>query len=377
MNGSNTMSKKIPVILAAVLKPVDDSRILYKLGFSMRETNKYDLNIIGFSSKKTPKIKNIRFIEIFSKSRSHPGRLRVPFSFLFHLFNIRPGLVIITTFELLPAAVLGKWFLGYKLIYDVQENHSKNIRHNSTLPPLISFPASYLVRLIEALGKPFIDAHLLAEQCYQKEMPGLQNALILENKALLPKKLLPAFQLSNPHGPRLLLTGTIAEAYGVWEAIAWFRELRKTVPLAQLHILGHCPMKSLAKTLQKEAAADPHIHLEISPQPLPKIQIEESLRAADALLLPYRLLPSITDKIPTKLYEGIALQKPILISKNPLWGSILNRYPAGMEINFTELQDLPATWQRFTSLTFYQQAPGEEIDWQVEKNRLLTLLEKL
>ncbi|MDN3690225.1 glycosyltransferase family 4 protein [Cyclobacterium jeungdonense] len=343
----------------------------------MRETNKYDLNIIGFSSKKTPKIKNIRFIEIFSKSRYHPARFLVPITFLFHLFSINPRLVILTTFELLPVAVLGKWFLGYKLVYDVQENYRKNIRHNATLPATIRPIASVLVRLIESSGRPFIDAHLLAEQCYQKEMPGLRNATVIENKAELPQKFLPAFRLTNPSSPRFLLTGTIAEAYGVSEAIIWFLELLKTVPLAQLHILGHCPMKSLAKELQKQVDIDPRINLQISSIPLPKHQIEDALRTADVLLLPYRPLPSIVDKIPTKLYEGIALQKPILISKNPLWGSILNRYPAGLEINFNELQDLANIWQRFSSLQFYQRPPGTEIDWQIEKIQLLTMLDKL
>lgn len=371
------MSKKIPVILASILKPVDDSRMLYKLGFSMRETNKYDLNIIGFSSKKTPKIKNIRFIEIFSKSRTHPARLWVPISFLFHLFTIKPRLLIVTTFELLPVAVLGKWFLGYKLMYDVQENYSKNVRHNATLPAIIRPVAAHLIRLVEISGRPFVDAHLLAEHCYQMEMPGLRNALVLENKALLPEKFLPAFRLSNPSAPHFLLTGTITAAYGVNEAITWFLHLTKTVPCAQLHILGHCPMKKFAKKLEKQASADHRIRLEISRRPLPKSQIDERLRAADILLLPYRSLSSIVDKIPTKLYEGIALQKPILISNNPLWGAILNRYPAGMEIDFTELQDLPSTWQQFSSLQFYQRPPGSEIDWQTEKIRLLTLLDKL
>lgn len=262
-------------------------------------------------------------------------------------------------------------------MYDVQENYSKNIRHNTTLPAFIGPIAAYLVRLTEALGRPFIDAHLLAEQCYHWEMPGLRNAIVLENKALLPEHFRPAFRLADPSATKFLLTGTITPAYGVIEAITWFLQLLKTVPRAQLHILGHCPMKSIEEKLQKQACADQRIRLEISPGPLPKQQIDEALRAADVLLLPYRSLPSIVDKIPTKLYEGIALQKPVLISNNPLWGEILNRYPAGMEINFNDLQDLPSTWLRFSSMPFYQRKPGEEIAWQVEKIHLLRLLDRL
>ena len=127
------MRKKIPIILASILKPVNDSRMLFKLGFSLCETNKYHLNIIGFSSKKKPKIKNIHFIDIFSKKRTHPYRLLVPFKFFFHLVRIKPRMVVVGTYELLPVAVLGKWLLSYRLLYDVQENYLWNLEYNQTL----------------------------------------------------------------------------------------------------------------------------------------------------------------------------------------------------------------------------------------------------
>lgn len=372
-----TMRKKIPVAIASVLKPVDDSRMLHKLGFSMRETNKYHLNIIGFSSKKTPKIKNIRFIEIFSKSRMHPARILVSFPFLFHLFRIKPLLLIVTTFELLPAGMLGKWLLGYRLIYDVQENYRKNIRYNHSLPALIRPMAEALVWIAETTTRPFVDAHLLAEACYLREMPELKRALVLENKAVQPLGQVPPFKLARPTAPKLLITGTITEAYGTLDAVRWFSKLAELLPGARLEILGHCPLRGFAEQLRHEASSHPQIHLHLSANPVPGSWIEQRIQDADVLLLPYRLLPSIAAKIPTKLYEGIAQQKPLLISCNPVWKALMDSYPAGMEVDFLDRLDIAETWQRFTSMEFYQQPPGNEVSWEEEKKRFLAFLDTL
>ena len=49
------MKKKI--VIASVLKPVDDVRAYWKLSQSMAKTNKYEVNIIGNDGKKPPRMK--------------------------------------------------------------------------------------------------------------------------------------------------------------------------------------------------------------------------------------------------------------------------------------------------------------------------------
>jgi hypothetical protein len=36
-------------VLTSILKPVDDTRMFEKFGVSLGQTNKYDVNIIGFA----------------------------------------------------------------------------------------------------------------------------------------------------------------------------------------------------------------------------------------------------------------------------------------------------------------------------------------
>jgi hypothetical protein len=368
------MSQKPSIIIASVLKPVDDSRMLYKLGFSIRETNKYDLNIIGFSSKKTPKVENIRLIEIFSGPRTNLSRLLVPFKFLRKLIKIKPTVVIVTTFELLPMAYLAKRFLSFKLIYDVQENYVKNIAYNLTMPTYLRVLAKWFVGFSEGLGRRAIDHHIFAEKCYVTEMPDIIKYTVIENKAAISSPFKPSFQLPDPISPHFIIGGTITPVYGVIAAIEWFLKLNEALPEAKLSIIGHCPLNSFYKQLTRDYEAAKGIQLELSDQPLPAAQIRNKVMEADVLMLPYQLLPSIKDKIPTKLYEGIALQKVILMSQNPLWKSIVDKYPAGMCIDFKAIKDVKSVWKSLLNLDYYRIQPDEDIFWEAEKRKFQQLL---
>jgi hypothetical protein len=46
--------KKTKVVIASILKPIDDSRMYEKFGLSLEQANEYEINIIGFASKNIP-----------------------------------------------------------------------------------------------------------------------------------------------------------------------------------------------------------------------------------------------------------------------------------------------------------------------------------
>ena len=67
--------KKTKVVIASVLKPIDDTRMLEKFGRSFAETNKYAINIIGIESKNTPAFEHIDFEPLKSFPRLSITRL--------------------------------------------------------------------------------------------------------------------------------------------------------------------------------------------------------------------------------------------------------------------------------------------------------------
>ncbi|MFC3414522.1 hypothetical protein [Algoriphagus hitonicola] len=172
--------QKSPILIASGLKPVKDSRAFEKLGLSLRETNKYSLNFIGFSAKSTFKQDGIRFFSSISHTKSPGQRLKMPFRFLRILLKIRPKIVICCTWEFLPFAKFFKPLLSYRLIYDVQENYRSNLNLNPNLSSWKKKLGKKLIRWAES-GKS-IDYFLLAESSYASEMPEKTPHLILENK---------------------------------------------------------------------------------------------------------------------------------------------------------------------------------------------------
>ncbi|AWW28696.1 hypothetical protein DN752_00255 [Echinicola strongylocentroti] len=366
--------KKTNIVIASILKPLTDSRAFYKLAISLRETNKYHINIIGFLEKNPPKLENIEFTAIFDKDRLHPTRLLVPFRFFSQLLHIRPSLVIVTTYELLFPALILKPFVGYKLIYDLQENYAKNIRHNRTLSKWLRYPASVYIQIVEKIGKPFVDHYFMAEQCYPQEFPDIKNYTVLENKHHGNVDNKPSFYLPTT-AIKFILTGTLTKVYGIEEGIQWFKRLKSHFPQAQLSIVGYAPMADFRSKIRELSINSPDIHLQLSDHPLNQQVIISAMKEADILLLPYRWLPSIWSKIPTKIYEALAMKIPMIIPENPLWIKLIAPYPAGTAVDFSQLN--AGQLRTMIAQQQFTQPVGEEVTWESEKPKLLQLVEKL
>src|SRR5690554_4104966 len=364
------------VVIASVLKPVSEPRMFGRFALSLRETNKYHLNIIGFCLKIHTIPDGIRFTCIFNRKRTHALRLVASLKFMVELFRYRPALVIVTTYELLPAAVLAKPWLKYRLIYDLHENYSKNIRSNKSLFPGLRNLASALVNGLEKIGHPFVDHYFFAERSYPFEFPQIKNFTVLENK-FGGEISIRNMNRIDPHRVNFIITGTITPVYGVETAIDWFLELLKEKPRFSLTILGHVPIASFKSKLEKKINSYPQIKLDISEIPVPHPVVLKEIRKVDIVLMPYENIDSIRHKIPAKLYECLALHKPVLITDNPHWNELISRYPAGLGIDFCRASDAAAHLDRLFSLPLYQRRlPGPEVHWSSQRPEFLKAVDE-
>src|SRR5690606_7251183 len=137
--------------------------------------------------------------------------------------------VIVSTYELLPMALLGKTLLGFRLIYDLQENYSQNILFNESVPRAFRSILASWIRIIEITAHRYIDHYFFAEQIYRSQFPYIRNYTVLENKYAGPP---PAGRKPlSPH-PEFIISGTITPVYGIEKAIYWFLALQKHYPQA-------------------------------------------------------------------------------------------------------------------------------------------------
>ncbi|MDN3670745.1 glycosyltransferase [Echinicola jeungdonensis] len=369
--------KKAKVVIASVLKPVTDTRAFYKLAISLRETNKYQINIIGFLRKNPPKLSNIEFTAIFGRHRLHPLRLLAPFIFFLKLKNYKPDLVIVTTYELLWPSILAKVLFGNKLIYDLQENYSKNVNFHQTLPILFRRLVVKGIQIMEKSSQPYVDHYFFAEECYIKEFPQIKNWTLLENKYQGKPVQSAPISLARKESLQFLISGTLTPAYGIENAFYWFKELAKENPSYQLHVIGHVPLKDFKNELEKLGQNHNQIHLRLAQRPVPYPDIKKQLLNADILLLPYLQSPAIMPKIPTKLYEALALNIPVLTTKNPRWEKLLDRYKAGIGIDFSNPKNAKNDLDRLINQPLYTHLPGKEVTWASEEEKLIQVVDGL
>lgn len=368
---------QIKIIIASVLKPLKDPRAYYRFGQSLRETNKYQINIIGFSSKNEASEKNIKFNSIFSNNRKAFSRLLASFRFLRILKNTRPQIMIISTWELLPSAILAKLIFGGKIIYDVQENYIFNLKYNQSLKGWKKKTAVIIVNAIEKGTKRFVDHYIFSEHCYITELKHLRPFSVLENKFFGKIKVHDPIKFKENQDMHFLISGTITPAYGILEAVKWFKNILPAYPSYSLNIIGHVTLAEYRLQLEKEVAGHEAISMQVSDIPVDYQDILEAYKTSDIVLMPYWQVPSIVNKIPSKFFECMAMGKPALFSPNPFWTGIMEKYPAGTAVDFKDLANAQENLEKAMSQTYFIQPPGEEVLWNGDQGKFLQLIAQM
>jgi hypothetical protein len=357
--------KKRRIVLASVLKPVNDIRMFEKLGITLSEL--YEVHIIGFPAR-TNVTKDIYFYPLHVFNRLSLRRLLAPWTILARVCRIRPHIFIITTHELLLPGVLAKWITGCKLIYDVQENYYRNIRYQDGFPLPIRPILAWWVKLKESLLKPFVDHYLLAERAYQAEMsfpPG--RFTIIENKLKKPPSLPRDHQ--DKSIIRLLFSGTLSESTGVFTAIALADALHHIDPRIRLTIIGYAPLNLTYERIHDITRDKNFVTLIGGDKLVPHHDVMHAIAAANFGIISYPPNPSTENSIPTKLYEYLGSKLPILLINNATWVNRCAPYPAAVVFDAHQL-DAKTLLKMMSETVFYRSEP-DDVYWQSEADRLL------
>lgn len=369
------------ILIASVLKPVNDTRLYHKFGKTLaKHFPEKRIHIVGFcpAMPTIPEFSNIQFYPVFHFTRLSFRRVFANFILAWYLWKIRPKVLIISTFELLPIAVFYRLFFRVKLLYDVRENYAHNILYTQVFPKVLRALLAGIVRVIERTAHFWIHAYLLAERCYAEEMPWMsKKAVFAENKfdAELRTQLKPT--AIKPL--TFLYSGTIATDYGIFEAFDWIQALHTVDDTVRLQIIGYCPNRADFERLQAKIQQLPFVELSGGDSPVNHRVILQAMTAADWLLMPYQVNKSVENRIPTKFYEALALQKRCIIQPNPAWQTFFEQYPSSEVIfqNFRDISNLSNLYPTLRKTT--QVVPENQISaavfWQSEAVKLIQAIE--
>jgi glycosyltransferase involved in cell wall biosynthesis len=384
------------VLLASVLKPVDDTRMREKFAETLLTCPDLHVHVAGRGTDNdlNPDLVSARVTHhrIFQGSRLSFNRLRAQWRYWRLLQVLRPMLVVVHAPELLPLTLLWQALgQGRQFLYDIQENYALNIGTQAVYRGGLKRLLAAGLRWVETLAARRAAALLLAEASYADELPFLTlqppgRVLVLENKYQpAPNEVLPAQAQPRPvpgQPLRLLFSGTIAELTGVHEALALAEALGARWPGgALLTIIGFCQRPALLAELQSWAASGRPVRLLGGAQPVPHADIVAEIGRSHLGLVLYRPHPSTARCRPTKLFEYLAHGLPILTTDNPLWASLVQHYQAGLALLPGEAP-ADAAERLVAALgpsrpAFYPQGPPKEAQWASEGKKLGLLLESL
>ena len=368
-------TKKKRIVIASVLKPVDDARMSEKIAQTISETGLYQVYVIGYPAKARRTSTSVIFHESAAFKRLSLRRLYRPFQILQIILAIKPHLIIITTHELLLAAVLSKLLLrNVRVAYDVQENYFLNILYTAAFPKWLRPLVAMYVRLKEKISSPFIDLFLLAEKTYVHELPFTRDKnCIVENK--LRQRSAITTKPKTDENIVLLFSGTLAPTTGILEAIHVAITLHTLDPAVRLKIIGYCAQALFLSEIKNKIKGHDFIELTGGDTLVPHELILQEIQRADFGVIAYTINPATINRMPTKLYEYLGYQLPILLAPNPVWVQYCERYSAHIPVHF-ECPNALQILQAIKNSSFYTSIPHEVL-WDDEAPKLLAAVKTL
>ena len=374
-----------PILLASVLKPLDDPRMFSKFGRTLAGRPEGQVHVAGRAAPvPTNAPPNLHVHTLLRGSRLSLARLAAQGRYWRLLHRLRPQLVFVHAPELLPLTLLWRALgRGRRFVYDVRENYALNIQTQQVYPSAVRRGLAGLVRWVETAAARRAAAVVLAERSYAAELPfgADERTIILENKYQpLPGEAPPtsARPLPAPGEPlRLLYSGTISRLNGVFEAVALARQLRTQWPGTQLTIIGYCQQPAVLAELRALLAHDADITLIGGAELVPHARIVAEIRRSHVGLLPYRPHPSTWRCLPTKLFEYAAHGLPLLLPANPLWQMALGDTVVALVCPDFARPDAAALVAALRRTTFYPHGIPAEVFWQSEAPKLWRIVDSI
>lgn len=366
--------KKRRIVLASVLKPVNDPRMFEKLGPTLAD--KYEVHIIGSPGDTGAAPSGLIIHTLPEFRRLSFYRILAPFVVLKKVIKINPALLIVCTHELLFISLLAKLFIRCKTIYDIQENYWRNIFYTNTFPFFIKgFIASH-VRIKEWLTAPFINFFFLAESAYERELSFFgSRKIVLENK--MKRSVIPAVEKKNmtDGNIHLLFSGTLAETTGVFTAIDIASSLFRHEPRVRLLVIGYCAISTVLQKIKNKISDKPFIELIGGNSFVPHEEILRAIQRADFGIISYTANRSTENSVPTKLYEYLGLQLPLIIVNHEPWLAVCETYGAAIPFDPEHFAPRETLMSMSEMKPFIP--PTDRFFWESQEARLHQTVEKL
>jgi glycosyltransferase involved in cell wall biosynthesis len=271
-----------------------------------------------------------------------------------------------------------------KVVYDVHEDYVANILYADYYAEWSRAKLADRVRVAQDDFQQWGDGLIYAEKCFEGLIPFDSNRTVVVQNKYQPPNVdeVRAFQL--PVGmPMMLVSGTLAENWGIFNAIDLWIAINRLHPLV-LVMAGHSQDANLVdEAIQraKESGFGDRFLMVGGKSYVPYEEIVALTKVCTFGVALYALKANIKERIPTKFFEFMAHQKPILFTANEAWDDLNEQLDFGMSISWPPTQDnIVRIVERFLMKPndFYRK-PISKTDWswETESQAMLDLMRKI
>lgn len=371
--------KKSHICHLSLLNPLHHPRIYYKHALSASLAG-YKVSVIAQGEGTDREDENgIRLLPLQTFARLSAERLSRKRELYQKALAQQADIYVLHSPELLRIGKKLKAKTGAKIIYDVHEDYRINLKHAAYYPwGLRDLMAAY-ARFVERQAVSWLDAVIYAEHCYDNflNVPAGQK-IVLQN-TFSSRVANQSADVEIPAKPYLLLSGTIAEERGLWESLACWEQINAVRPI-QLLIAGHCQLPALLSHLRgyiAEHRIEAQVHIIGGEKYVSPANIQHLIQHCYAGMFLYRSQPNLIGKLPTKLFEYLAFDKPLIYTDHPHWQAFDQKLRMGVP-----WKDGNPTKVLLEELDSWQQNPprheAKQYQWEANEEKLLwAFLDKL
>lgn len=374
------MEKQLHICHISVLNPAIHSRIFFKMALAQAAAG-YKVSIIAQDAASAPYMREgVTIIPIKSFGRLSFRRLFNRKKIRRLALALKADFYQLHTVELLG---LGKQIKAYlpqaKIVWDMHEDYVANILYADYYAKYLQ---KILIKKVRKAQNDFCawgDGLILAEECFEGllDFPS-SKTVIIRNKYQAPEKIIRQKAGGLPEGiPIMVYTGTIAENWGIFRVLELWEMLRKRRALG-LIIAGHSQDTSLLENLDEYLLGNLEVLCIGGGDYVPYEEIVGCIQQGTVGLALYDLKENIKDRIPTKFYELMGNNKPVIFTSNPKWNALNDRLNFGLGIDWppTEAQ-LDEIEKRFLTGAQTSPIPTKEWSWETEKSELISFYQRI
>lgn len=335
--------ERIKVTHITTVHNLFDTRIFYKECKSLSENN-FTVNfIVPYNKKDIKEINNIKIIPILYNKNRFIRFFLTNFGAFINALKLNSQIYHFHDPEFIPFAYLIKIIKRKKVIYDIHEDYVKGILLKSWIPTnFLRKITSIFFDKIEKFFSHRFDALILAESYYLNRFKNINNNIeIVLNYPIIECELNNQVKIKK-ESINFIYTGTISKKRGIWEILNIFINLIKIRKDLRLYLIGKFYDIRLYNNFMKyieENNLNNYVAIIGGVNFVKRFEIDSYYKYMDIGFILYHYEPFYETKIPTKFYEYMLNEIPIIATDFPIWKEFLDENRCGLTVNLKNLED--------------------------------------